>query len=588
MMQPRGEPGAELFVLAVIGDPEQARLFARVFAESGDACVVATDLAEGLARSASEVPDVVFVDVAMGEGAGVAIVHHLRAVAPQAQVFALADEAHVQLATQAMSLGASGLLVLPVSGDELLTAVAPVRTRLAERAERHALEEAATISRRGLTLASRVAELALHSDRNRAAADLAQIFVEATGADPVLVYLPAGERSRQLMCAHARGDIADAPSFCEEMQLLQHARGHDWDVVPLAISKERSGLVVLGPRRRGPGVDEMVQLVAGQAATTFALIGEREHSHRGAMKDPSSSAYTFAYFVDVAGREIDKARRHGRRFALATLAVDEEPPVVAGAAQPAGAAGPPSVASVERILGAVRDTDVLARVDEREFYLLLPETGGIGAHICRRRVQRGVEADGRRGYSTALGLTMGVATYPHDGTDLSRLLRVAKHRAEASQESLVRRLELERMKLPEILDTLLWQAPSGSSAEQPRSFELPQMDMLGVAVSAVSEAMRSERARVVATQRSGVSLGMAVKAHLRDREGVELVTVDLSVQDDLQDIEALALVAEHGCYVLLGRSERGGVMRAIHSADPLLLDLVVQRLGEAVGLRLLE
>src|SRR5690606_12073550 len=125
-------------------------------------------------------------------------------------------------------------------------------------------------------------------------------------------------------------------------------------------------------------------LVAGQAATTFALIGEREHSHRGAMKDPSSSAYTFAYFVDVAGREIDKARRHGRRFALATLAVDEEPPVVAGAAQPAGAAGPPSVASVERILGAVRDTDVLARVDEREFYLLLPETGGIGAHICRR------------------------------------------------------------------------------------------------------------------------------------------------------------------------------------------------------------
>ncbi len=577
-MQVRGEPGAELFVLAVIGDPEQARLFARVFAESGDSCVIATDLAEGLARSASEVPEVVFVDVAMGDGAGVAIVHHLRAVAPQAQVFALADEAHVQLATQAMALGASGLLVLPVSGDELLTAVAPVRTRLAERAERYALEEAATISRRGLSLASRVAELALHSDRNRAAADLAQVFAEATAADPVLVYLPAGQRSRQLMCAHAQGEIADAPSFCEEMELLQHARAQDWDVVPLAISKERSGLVVLGERRRGPGVDELVQLIAGQAATTFALIGEREHSHRGAMKDPSSSAYTFAYFVDVAGREIDKARRHGRRFALATIAVDE-------AANPDG---PPSVASVERILGAVRDTDVLARVDEREFYLLLPETGGIGAHICRRRVQRGVEADGRRGHSAGLSLTMGVATYPHDGTGLSRLLRVAKHRAEASQESLARRLELHRMPLPEILDTLLWQAPSGSSAEQPRSFELPQMDMLGVAVAAVREAMRSERARVVVTKRSGVSLGMAVKAHLRDREGVEVVTVDLSAQAELADLEVLALLAEHGCYVLLGRTERCGLMRAIHSADPLLLDLVVQRLGEAAGLRLLE
>ncbi len=42
------------------------------------------------------------------------------------------------------------------------------------------------------------------------------------------------------------------------------------------------------------------------------------------MKDPSSSAYTFAYFVDVAGREIDMARRHNRRFALATIGVQFE------------------------------------------------------------------------------------------------------------------------------------------------------------------------------------------------------------------------------------------------------------------------
>lgn len=573
-----GGPGSELFVLALVADADQARLVARVFAESGDLCVVATDLAEGLARSASEVPDVVFVDVAMGEGGGVAIVHHLRAVAPNASVLALANEANVALATQAMALGASGMLVTPVSGDELLTAVSSVRSRIAERLERQRLEEAALVSRRGLSMAARVAEIAMHSDRSRAAGELAQIFAEATQAVTVLVYLPAGERTRQLMCVHSLGEIGDAPSFCEEMDLLNYARNHDWDVVPLAISKERSGLVVLAEARKGGGAEELVQLIAAQAATTFALIGEREHSHRGAMKDPSSSAYTFAYFVDVAGREIDKARRHGRRFALATIAVNAEDV----------GAGPPSVASVERILGAVRDTDVLARVDEREFYLLLPETGGIGAHICRRRVQRGAEPDGRRGNGSGLELTMGMATYPHDGTDLSRLLRVAKHRAEASLASVVRRLELDRMPLGEVLDTLLWHLPEGNSVEQPRSFELPQMDMLSVAVSAVSEAMRSDRAHIVATHRGGVSLGMAVKAHLREREGAELITVDLSAQPDLVDIEALALVAEHGCYVLLGRNERGGLMRAVHAADPLLVDLVVQRLGEAVGLRLLE
>ena len=65
--------------------------------------------------------------------------------------------------------------------------------------------------------------------------------------------------------------------------------------------------------------------MASQAATTLALLGERERSTRGAIKDLTTSAYTFAYFVDIAGREIDKARRYGRRFALATIALDEDP-----------------------------------------------------------------------------------------------------------------------------------------------------------------------------------------------------------------------------------------------------------------------
>ena len=82
------------------------------------------------------------------------------------------------------------------------------------------------------------------------------------------------------------------------------------------------------------------------------------------MKDPRSSAYTFAYFVDVAGREIDISRRHRRRFALATIGVHARK----RARRRAGAdAWPPS----EGVLGAVRDTDVLARVDANEFYLLL-------------------------------------------------------------------------------------------------------------------------------------------------------------------------------------------------------------------------
>jgi hypothetical protein len=50
-------------------------------------------------------------------------------------------------------------------------------------------------------------------------------------------------------------------------------------------------------------------------------------------------------------------------------------------------------------------------------------------------------------------------------------------------------------------------------------------------------------------------------------------------------VEALAILAEHGAYALLGRSEKG-VVRGLHAADPMLADFLAERLGRAAGLRL--
>src|SRR5690606_9773932 len=147
-------------------------------------------------------------------------------------------------------------------------------------------------------------------------------------------------------------------------------------VVRLSVGAVQQGFLVVA----GSAIEEpaLWDLFVAQATTGLALIGEREQSHRGAMKDPHSSAYTFAYFVDVAGREIDKAVRHSRRFALATVTLKTE----------AEGGQRSNVELADRLLAAVRDTDIVARIDETEFYLLLPETGGIGAHSCRRRIMQ--------------------------------------------------------------------------------------------------------------------------------------------------------------------------------------------------------
>jgi hypothetical protein len=83
------------------------------------------------------------------------------------------------------------------------------------------------------------------------------------------------------------------------------------------------------------------------------------------------------------------------------------------------------------VLGAERDTDVVARADENELLLLLPETGTKGARTLRRRILERSQQQGRAGpMGTSLPLRVGLASFPFDGEDLSRLLRIARRRAE--------------------------------------------------------------------------------------------------------------------------------------------------------------
>ena len=53
------------------------------------------------------------------------------------------------------------------------------------------------------------------------------------------------------------------------------------------------------------------------------------------------------------------------------------------------------------------------------------------------------------------------------------------------------------------------------------------------------------------------------------------------------NVEVCALLCEHGAYAFAGRLE-GPSVRAVHAADPLLADLLIQRLSQASGLRWTE
>jgi PleD family two-component response regulator len=586
--QPSIPIALSLRVLFVADDQETIRVVQRTTLSTHDELIIATDLSDGLAKANALGPELVFIDIGMGNAAGLAVVHHLRALDPQVTIFALTRNDRLDLGPQAVTLGAHGVLVLPLSGDEVFSTLSQVRARRSERAENDRLRREAEASRRAQKLADALSQILAAPSRRDAAERLAVLLSQA-GAQRVLAYLPAGEGSRQLVRLGTVGPADRAPTFCEDFELLAFAQLDQLQVVRLTLERQTSAILLLGSDLTLPLTPllDSLSIIGPQIAMTLALVMEREQTSRGAMKDPSSSAYTFAYFVDVAGREIDKARRHARRFALATLGVEQRRDPTTSLLRST------AIEVAESVLSCVRDTDVLARVDDSEFYLLLPETGGIGAHACRRRVMQQLLGPGglRSSGHPELDAAMGVATFPQDGVDLSQLLRVARHRADASRTSPVRRLGLDRLPLPEILDALFWrlgEASQGLGLTAPQIIELPLMDVVGLAAAAVGEAARSGGTRIVASQRSGLSIGAAVRAALSQlRDEVALDVADISGQPACRDLEVLILIAEHGTYALLGRTTQG-LLRAVHSSDPVLADLLVQRLGEAVGMRWID
>ncbi len=550
-----------LDVLAVLSDSEALSLLGRVLGEHGDRLTLAHDLDDALARISSEAPDAALVDVSLGDpnGKGVKIVEQARALSPRTAVFAVAPEQRFDLVSKIADIDCAGILPLPLRSEAVRAALFGLRSEPAPRLDSNLVLDLFEIGE--------AASLREASER------LAARLASALSASRVLIYLGAGEDARQLLRTAVLGAVDSAPSFGLELELLDYANREGLSVMRLATRRDSVGFALLGGVSARALEDDQASLLGAVGTLALALAGARERSHRAAIKDPESSAYTFAYFVDVAGREIDMARRHGRRFALATIHV--RGPKKQGALR-----REPTLEAAERVLAAVRDTDVLARIDESEFYLLLPETGRIGALACQRRVLSAFRVGPT---DERLELSMGLSTFPHDGTDLSRLLRVAKHRADASQRSVTEVFGLRELPFTELVDTLLGQVSMlnlGDSPETPRYIELPVMDAIALAIGVLREAVRGGEARIVATRHAGISIGGAVRAEIvRDVEGARLDVVDVSSLPGAENVDILAVVGEHALYALVGRSQ-SGLVRAVHSTDPALVDLLFERLAD--------
>ena len=242
-------PGPRLTVLAILSDGAARELLPKVVR---DRLLITDNLSEGLVLAEQSPPDVAFVEIGMGDGAGLALVHHLKAVVPQVAIYALSSRLALEAAANAIALGGAGLIMMPVGGDEILSAIGAVKLKLADRAMRADLERASLAYARAAGWMARTAALAGSASRTAAAEQLVAVVLEATGAAGAAVYLTAGERPGELSRAAASPSLERSPSLGLDAALLDYARRERLLVVPLAVGPIRAGHLLLAPPPEGP------------------------------------------------------------------------------------------------------------------------------------------------------------------------------------------------------------------------------------------------------------------------------------------------------------------------------------------------
>jgi CheY-like chemotaxis protein/GGDEF domain-containing protein len=576
---------------------------------------------EALAALAADRADLLLADVHMAGMDGIDLVGEALRRDPGLEAVAVTAADDLSTAVRAMQAGCADFLVKPVGEEQLARSAARALSRARVRREHgRLLDENLEFARSQSLLQQSLAILGT-LDLEVLQDQVLEVLARVTDAQGAALWI--ADEAGELRLRAYRGLVDRAalppridPRAGERASRLQAglpfvppdtAPGEALEV-PLLAEGEPLGLALLTDRARGGFGDE--ERDAASALGRFAAIAIRnarrfQGLERVGLRDRDSGAYNLAYFVDYAGKEFYKARRYGRAFSLAVVTVDGAERLRRQAGREGFRAGMRGL--VTAASRAMRDADILAKVTESEYYVLLPETDHFGALMFGRRAAEEVRREPAVQELEGAGpsLALGAATFPRDGEDFEELIHCARLRQEEHRRSLVRRLpvsELGPAAFWELADLLLdaegLDPRTGASARRPADPELfasaqreagreigrdPRARGLlyvgprdGGGPAAVLEALPQPAGVARAGDRSARIVLLGPHGALGEAApGHPLVSrVALDGERRFQDHEFLLYLSEQAAYALV-QDARG---RAFHTADPPLVDALVSRL----------
>ncbi len=200
--------------------------------------------------------------------------------------------------------------------------------------------------------------------------------------------------------------------------------------VPLVVAREVLGVVNVGHTKTGAFTEADRDLLAAAASVLCAgLARERAHEEakRRAVTDDLTGLANRAHFESRLAEEIEKSKRYGHPFSVLWF----DPERFSALNQAYGRAyGDSCLVSLAGLLKqSLRKSDFVARLGPGdEFAALLPHQTPAQAQAARERMTAALlgHAFPRR---RRLTVSLGVATYPHDGVDAAAILAHAQDAA---------------------------------------------------------------------------------------------------------------------------------------------------------------